>query len=82
MNPRCSYTPEIDALRHEQRESVLANIQESFSSSAFLLFKCMFLYTVLRYFFSSQLYTILYFKILNKLVTGSLLQNLLFGGYC
>lgn len=29
MNPRCSYTPEIDALRHEQRELVLASVQES-----------------------------------------------------
>lgn len=29
MNPRCSYTPAIDALRHEQRESVLASVQES-----------------------------------------------------
>lgn len=29
MNPRCSYTPEIDALRHEQRASVLASVQES-----------------------------------------------------
>lgn len=29
MNPRCSYAPEIDALRHEQRELALANIQES-----------------------------------------------------
>lgn len=29
MNPRCSYAPEIDALRHEQRASVLASVQES-----------------------------------------------------
>lgn len=29
MNPRCSYAPEIDALRHGQRELVSANIQES-----------------------------------------------------
>lgn len=28
MNPRCSYTPEIDALSDEQRELVLANIQQ------------------------------------------------------
>lgn len=59
MNPRCSYTPEIDALGHEQREIVLANIQESSlppNSSYFNA--CLYIYSTIVFLHFLMIYNI------------------------